>query len=229
MLPIYPLDGGQIFRSLLWYVFGRANSLFIASIVGFIGVGILVIIVGRLFLTESLFYAIRLACNVILHHFSVAGAAYAKHWHYQKLPKPRVAKASPVPSAKLRRRWEIFGIVANAASRSTPLERSAFAPIAPLNISIPPVLNAATCVLSPNGTFPINHRHKFRHHYHRRRNLTKTFRCSGWRTSTTFCSERPEPDRRSKHKLWTWLDEKFAPAFGVRQSSAAFNLLSMDY
>lgn len=38
MLPIYPLDGGQIFRSLLWFVFGRARSLLIATIFGFIGV-----------------------------------------------------------------------------------------------------------------------------------------------------------------------------------------------
>jgi len=38
MLPIYPLDGGQIFRSLLWFMFGRARSLLIATIVGFIGV-----------------------------------------------------------------------------------------------------------------------------------------------------------------------------------------------
>jgi len=38
MLPVYPLDGGQILRSLLWYVLGRARSLMVATILGFVGV-----------------------------------------------------------------------------------------------------------------------------------------------------------------------------------------------
>jgi Zn-dependent protease len=38
ILPIYPLDGGQIFRSLLWFVLGRARSLMVATIVGMVGV-----------------------------------------------------------------------------------------------------------------------------------------------------------------------------------------------
>src|SRR5246127_4983878 len=38
MLPIFPLDGGQILRSLLWFVVGRARSLIAATIIGFVGV-----------------------------------------------------------------------------------------------------------------------------------------------------------------------------------------------
>ena len=38
LLPVYPLDGGQILRSLLWFVMGRARSLTAASVVGFVGV-----------------------------------------------------------------------------------------------------------------------------------------------------------------------------------------------
>jgi Zn-dependent protease len=38
ILPVYPLDGGQILRSLLWFVLGRARSLMVATILGIIGV-----------------------------------------------------------------------------------------------------------------------------------------------------------------------------------------------
>jgi Zn-dependent protease len=37
LLPIYPLDGGQILQSLLWFVIGQARSLMVAGILGIVG------------------------------------------------------------------------------------------------------------------------------------------------------------------------------------------------
>ena len=37
MLPIYPLDGGQILHALLWFPLGRAKSLMVASAIGLLG------------------------------------------------------------------------------------------------------------------------------------------------------------------------------------------------
>jgi Zn-dependent protease len=43
LFPIYPLDGGQILRSLLWFRVGRARSLMMATVIGFVGVGGLIL------------------------------------------------------------------------------------------------------------------------------------------------------------------------------------------
>jgi Zn-dependent protease len=43
MLPIYPLDGGQIVRALLWFVIGRAKSLFVSSVIGLIGAAAIIL------------------------------------------------------------------------------------------------------------------------------------------------------------------------------------------
>ena len=37
ILPVYPLDGGQILRSLLWFFLGRSRSLLVATAIGFLG------------------------------------------------------------------------------------------------------------------------------------------------------------------------------------------------
>jgi Zn-dependent protease len=47
MLPIFPLDGGQILRSLLWFVMGRARSLMAATVIGFLGVAGLIVLALR--------------------------------------------------------------------------------------------------------------------------------------------------------------------------------------
>ena len=44
LLPIYPLDGGQILQSLLWFVLGRARSLMVTTVIGFIGVAGLILL-----------------------------------------------------------------------------------------------------------------------------------------------------------------------------------------
>src|SRR5207245_5051165 len=55
MLPIYPLDGGQILRSLLWFVLGRARSLMVATFIGFAGVAGLIILA---FWMRSVWFAV---------------------------------------------------------------------------------------------------------------------------------------------------------------------------
>jgi Zn-dependent protease len=48
ILPIYPLDGGQILQALLWYVIGYVRSLKVVSVIGLIGAGGLILLAARL-------------------------------------------------------------------------------------------------------------------------------------------------------------------------------------
>jgi Zn-dependent protease len=53
MLPIYPLDGGQIFRAMLWFIFGRGVSLVIAAGTGLAGSvigGLAMLVLGQFWL-----------------------------------------------------------------------------------------------------------------------------------------------------------------------------------
>lgn len=44
LLPIYPLDGGQILRALAWFVIGRGPSLILASAIGLAGAAVLAVL-----------------------------------------------------------------------------------------------------------------------------------------------------------------------------------------
>ncbi|MGA2907917.1 MAG: site-2 protease family protein [Terracidiphilus sp.] len=57
ILPIYPLDGGQILRSLLWFFIGPARSLYAATVVGFVGAAGLVCLALKFRSTWSLLIA----------------------------------------------------------------------------------------------------------------------------------------------------------------------------
>jgi Zn-dependent protease len=47
LLPIYPLDGGQILHALLWFVIGRGMSLMVATVLGLVlGFGVLALAVA---------------------------------------------------------------------------------------------------------------------------------------------------------------------------------------
>ncbi len=63
LLPIYPLDGGQILRSLLWFVLGRARSLMAATVIGLLGAVGLVLLA---FYAQSIWIGI-LAAFILLN------------------------------------------------------------------------------------------------------------------------------------------------------------------
>jgi len=60
ILPVYPLDGGQILRSLLWFVLGRARSLMVAAGVGFVGIAGLIVLAVKVGSTWSILIGVYL-------------------------------------------------------------------------------------------------------------------------------------------------------------------------
>jgi Zn-dependent protease len=58
ILPVYPLDGGQILQALLWFVIGRANSLYVVSVIGMI---VAAAVIAWAVSSQSLWYGILAA------------------------------------------------------------------------------------------------------------------------------------------------------------------------
>jgi Zn-dependent protease len=74
ILPVYPLDGGQILRALLWFPLGEIRSLQIASVIGIIGA---IPLAGlSLWLGGDIFWMAILSLFLISR--AVAGWQYAK-------------------------------------------------------------------------------------------------------------------------------------------------------
>lgn len=82
IFPVYPLDGGQILRALLWYPLGRARSLMAAVIVGFAGVAVLLYVAAR---TQDLWLGL---ITVFILQYCWSGMKQARAlWRRSKLPR----------------------------------------------------------------------------------------------------------------------------------------------
>jgi Zn-dependent protease len=123
ILPIYPLDGGQILRSLLWFVIGRGRSLLVATILGFVGVAAFI---GLALLRGSLWYG-ALAFFMLLNCWG--GLLHARELlRLAKLPRrhgfacPSCQTAPPVGAY-----WKC-GICGQPFEATTPLSANAAPP-----------------------------------------------------------------------------------------------------
>jgi Zn-dependent protease/rubredoxin len=89
LIPIYPLDGGQIFSSILWFFMGQSRSLMVATVMGFVGVGGLAIFA---LWTESLWYFI---IAMFVMSICWSGFQYARMLRRVELMPQRVGFACP--------------------------------------------------------------------------------------------------------------------------------------
>lgn len=74
LLPVYPLDGGQMLRSLLWFALGRTRSLMVTSVLGMVGVVLLFLINPlAIDLVGLVFGQFRRALGRQVHHLARPG------------------------------------------------------------------------------------------------------------------------------------------------------------
>jgi Zn-dependent protease len=89
MLPVYPLDGGQILQALLWFPLGEIRSLQIASVIGVIGA---LALAGLAFLLQM-----NVVWTAIMAFFLLSRAIAG--WQYAKamVAEEAARRASPPP------------------------------------------------------------------------------------------------------------------------------------
>jgi Zn-dependent protease len=89
LLPIFPLDGGQILQALLWFLIGRARSMMIATVIGFVlGLGLF-----GLALAAQGWWMCLLAGFALLSSFR--GFQQARIWLRMQSASPRADAACP--------------------------------------------------------------------------------------------------------------------------------------
>jgi Zn-dependent protease len=88
LLPIYPLDGGQILRAVLWFPLGEIRSLQIASVIGLVGS----IILAGVFLLMGMSVFWTAVMVFFLFSRAIAGWQYAKVMVAEK----RAAEVPPI-------------------------------------------------------------------------------------------------------------------------------------
>jgi Zn-dependent protease len=108
LLPIYPLDGGQIIQTLLWFRLGRARSQFIAAAIGLVLGGCLLAVLLWLsfFLGQMTFILPAVLCAfLLLSCWRAMGQARAMAYAEQIARRPGFACPSCSTEPPLGRFW----------------------------------------------------------------------------------------------------------------------------